>query len=115
MCHMWQSTSPEQLDPDGRFFAEPTEQEADSAVDQQSEKIRALEEELDVLRREQSKLQRGIFEVDKTQRRLCAPRQFSSGDYEVAGEIFPVRHLSGDFFKVMELDSALGIVVGDIA
>jgi len=28
---------------------------------------------------------------------------------------FQFRHLSGDFFKVMELDSALGIVVGDIA
>jgi serine phosphatase RsbU (regulator of sigma subunit) len=33
----------------------------------------------------------------------------------VAGEIFPVRHLSGDFFKVIELGSALGIVIGDIA
>jgi sigma-B regulation protein RsbU (phosphoserine phosphatase) len=103
------------LDPSVRFVAERAEQEADSTVDQHSEKIRALEEELDVLRREQSKLHRGIFEAAQIQRRLCAPRQFSSGEFEVAGEIFPVRHLSGDFFKVMELDSALGIVVGDIA
>jgi len=84
-------------------------------VDGALEKIRALEEELEVLRREQSKLHRGLFEAAQIQRRLCAPRQFSSSDFEVAGEIFPVRHLSGDFFKVLELDSALGIVVGDIA
>src|SRR6266403_4586480 len=115
MCHMWQDTSPQQLDPGAQFVAERTEQEADSSVDEQSDKIRTLEEELDVLRREQSKLHRGIFEAAQIQRRLCAPRQFSSGDFEVAGEIFPVRHLSGDFFKVLELDSALGIVVGDIA
>jgi sigma-B regulation protein RsbU (phosphoserine phosphatase) len=115
MCHMWQGTSPEKLDPGAQCVAERTEQEVDSSVDEQSEKIRALEEELDVLRREQSKLHRGIFEAAQIQRRLCAPRQLVSGEYEVAGEIFPVRHLSGDFFKVMELDSALGIVVGDIA
>jgi serine phosphatase RsbU (regulator of sigma subunit) len=115
MCQMWQGTSPEQLDPGAQFVAERTEQEVDSSVDEHSEKIRALEEELEVLRREQSKLHRGIFEAAQIQRRLCAPRQLVSGEYEVAGEIFPVRHLSGDFFKVMELDSALGIVVGDIA
>jgi phosphoserine phosphatase RsbU/P len=115
MCHTWQSTSPEQLDPGAQFVAERAEQETDPSVDEQSEKINALQEELGILRREQSKLQRGIFEAAQIQRRLCAPRQFSSGGFEVAGEIFPVRHLSGDFFKVMELDSALGIVVGDIA
>jgi sigma-B regulation protein RsbU (phosphoserine phosphatase) len=79
------------------------------------EKIRALEDELTALRREQSSIQRSFFEAAQIQRRLCAPRQFHSGEFEVAGEIFPVRHLSGDFFKVFELGSRLGIVVGDIA
>jgi sigma-B regulation protein RsbU (phosphoserine phosphatase) len=115
MCQLWQGTIPEVLAPDVSFIANQVEQQADSRVDGDSEKIRALEEELAALRREQSKLYRGIFEAAQIQRRLCAPRQFSSGEFEVAGEIFPVRHLSGDFFKVMELDSALGIVVGDIA
>jgi sigma-B regulation protein RsbU (phosphoserine phosphatase) len=115
MCHMWQSTSPEPLGPRAKFIDEQPEQAVDSSVHDQSEEIRALEEELAVLRREQSNLHRGIFEAAQIQRRLCAPRQFSSGEFEVAGEIFPVRHLSGDFFKVMELDSALGIVVGVIA
>jgi len=115
MCHTWQRTIPEQLAAGGQFTTEPLGQEMDSCADEQSEKVRALEEELAVLRREQSKLYRGIFEAAQIQRRLCAPRQFSSGEFEVAGEIFPVRHLSGDFFKVIELGSALGIVVGDIA
>jgi phosphoserine phosphatase RsbU/P len=79
------------------------------------EKIRALEDELAAMRREQSSIQRSFFEAAQIQRRLCAPRQFHSGEFEVAGEIFPVRHLSGDFFKVFELGSGLGIVVGDIA
>src|SRR6266478_549623 len=115
MCQTWQRTNPEPFAASASFAGEQAEQQMDSYVDGASEKIRALEEELEVLRREQSKLHRGIFEAAQIQRRLCAPRQFSSGDFEVAGEIFPVRHLSGDFFKVMELDSALGIVVGDIA
>jgi len=115
MCHTWQSTSPEPLGPRAQFIGGQEEQALDSSVNDQSEKIRALEEELAILRREQSNLHRGIFEAAQIQRRLCAPRQFASGEFEVAGEIFPVRHLSGDFFKVMELDSALGIVVGDIA
>src|SRR6267142_5010477 len=115
MSHTWQSTSPESLGPRAQFIGGHEEQALDSSVDDQTEKIRALEGELAILRREQSNLHRGIFEAAQIQRRLCAPRQFASGEFEVAGEIFPVRHLSGDFFKVMELDSALGIVVGDIA
>src|SRR5262245_36592835 len=79
------------------------------------EKIRTLEDELTAMRREQSGIQRSFFEAAQIQRRLCAPRQFHSTEFEVAGEIFPVRHLSGDFFKVFELGSALGIIVGDIA
>lgn len=79
------------------------------------ERIRALEDELTAMRREQSAIQRSFFEAAQIQRRLCAPRQFHSREFEVAGEIFPVRHLSGDFFKVMELGSSLGVVIGDIA
>ncbi len=115
MCQLWPGTIQEALAPETSFIANQVEQQTDSRVDGDTEKIRALEEELAALRREQSKLNRGIFEAAQIQRRLCAPRQFSSGEFDVAGEIFPVRHLSGDFFKVMELDSALGIVVGDIA
>ncbi len=80
-----------------------------------TENMQSLKEELDALRREQAKLQQAIYEAAQVQRRLCAPRELVWGEFEIAGEIFAVRHLSGDFFKVMELDSALGLVVGDIA
>lgn len=84
--------------------------EADAAAD-----LSALQEELVALRHEHAKLRQAIFEAAQVQRRLCAPRQLTWGEYEIAGEIFPVRHLSGDFFKVFKLGAALGIVVGDIA
>jgi len=74
-----------------------------------------LSDELDALRRDQAKLQQALFEAAQVQRRLCAPRELGWREFEIAGEIFPVRHLSGDFFKVMELGSALGVVLGDIA
>src|SRR5580658_3145469 len=74
-----------------------------------------LKDELDALRRDQARLQQAIFEAAQVQRRLCAPRELTWREFEIAGEIFPVRHLSGDFFKVMELDSALALTVGDIA
>src|ERR1043166_4109576 len=118
MYEMWLSQIP-------GVAAVPAEQDALLGIDtdpaglqraqEYREKIRTLEEELAAMRREQSSIQRSFFEAAQIQRRLCAPRQFHSAEFEVAGEIFPVRHLSGDFFKVMELDSALGIVVGDIA
>lgn len=80
-----------------------------------AEELRVLREELETVRREHGRLHQAIFEAAQVQRRLCAPREFTCGNFEIAGEIFPVRHLSGDFFKVMELGSDLGIIVGDIA
>src|SRR5246500_2826837 len=77
--------------------------------------IQSVKQELDAVRCEQAKLQQAIYEAAQIQRKLCAPRELAWGEFEIAGEIFPVRHLSGDFFKVMELDSALGLTVGDIA
>src|SRR5712671_7059099 len=75
----------------------------------------SVKQELDAVRREQAKLQQAIYEAAQIQRKLCAPREFVWGEFEISGEIFPVRHLSGDFFKVMKLDSALGLTLGDIA
>jgi sigma-B regulation protein RsbU (phosphoserine phosphatase) len=77
--------------------------------------IHSVREELDRERREHGILQQAVFEAAQIQRRLCAPRELDWRGYEIAGEIFPVRHLSGDFFKVIDLDGLLGIAVGDIA
>jgi len=75
----------------------------------------SVKQELHAVQREHAKLQQAIYEAAQVQRKLCAPRELIWGEFEIAGEIFPVRHLSGDFFKVMELGSALGLTVGDIA
>ena len=80
-----------------------------------TENVQSIKEQLEAVRREQAQLQQAIYEAAQVQRRLCAPRELVCGEFEIAGEIFPVRHLSGDFFKVMQLDSVLGLVVGDIA
>jgi serine phosphatase RsbU (regulator of sigma subunit) len=77
--------------------------------------MQSLRAELDRELLEHGKLQQAIFEAAQVQRRLCAPRELAWSQFEIAGEIFPVRHLSGDFFKVMELDGVLAIAVGDIA
>jgi serine phosphatase RsbU (regulator of sigma subunit) len=99
----------------GRSGARNNDQTLLAAREELTENIHTVQLELDAVRREQAKLQQAIYEAAQVQRRLCAPRELLWGEFEIAGEIFPVRHLSGDFFKVMEFDSALGLTVGDIA
>jgi serine phosphatase RsbU (regulator of sigma subunit) len=72
-----------------------------------TESIHAIRQQLDAVRREHAILQQAIYEAAQIQRKLCSPRELVWGDFEIAGEIFPVRHLSGDFFKVMQLDDML--------
>jgi serine phosphatase RsbU (regulator of sigma subunit) len=88
---------------------------ADRRVTMSAREVQTLQKELQALREEELKLKQAIFEAAQIQRKLCAPRELQWGEFEIAGEIFPVRHLCGDFFKVMELGSALGVAVGDIA
>jgi serine phosphatase RsbU (regulator of sigma subunit) len=80
-----------------------------------TDRTRSQHEDTEAVRREHAKLQQAIYEAAQVQRRLCSPRELVWGEFEIAGEIFPVRHLSGDFFKAIELDGVLGLVVGDIA
>src|ERR1700730_1938992 len=87
----------------------------DSEMAATTENIHALKQQLDAVRREHAILQQAIYEAAQIQRKLCSPRELLWGDFEIVGEIFPVRHLSGDFFKVMQLDDVLGVALGDIA
>jgi len=75
----------------------------------------ARQEELAALRREQEELQQALFEAAQVQRKICAPRELRRGSMEIAGEMFAVRHLSGDFLKVLDLGPVVGLAVGDIA
>jgi len=86
-----------------------------SAAAALTDKTSSLHKELEAVRREHAKMQQAIYEAAQVQRRICSPRELVCGEYEVAGEIFAVRHLTGDFFKVMQLDGVLALALGDIA
>ena len=72
-------------------------------------------DELSELRREHDELRRTVFEAAQMQRRLCGPRHVRRGSYTLAGELFPVQHVSGDFLTVFEQESRLIFALGDIA
>jgi serine phosphatase RsbU (regulator of sigma subunit) len=76
---------------------------------------RVLQNQLTTLRREHDDLQRTIYEAAQVQRQLCGPRLVRGGAIEIASEIFPVRHLSGDFVSVFELGAEVVFAIGDIA
>lgn len=59
-------------------------------------------------------IEREIFEAAQVHRRLCAPRLVRHGGFDVASEIFAVRHLPGDFFSVEETPDGLVFALGDI-
>ena len=58
---------------------------------------RAVEQGLAALRQDRDALQRGFLEAARVQQRLGAPRHFRRGAFDIAGEMFPVEHVSGDF------------------
>lgn len=76
---------------------------------------RALEDQLASLKQDNDDLNRAMYEAAQMQRKLCGPRHFRTGPYEFASEIFPLRHLSGDFISVMQLEGDLVFILGDIA
>jgi serine phosphatase RsbU (regulator of sigma subunit) len=73
-----------------------------------------LEQRLAVLQKEYAELHTEIFEATQVHRRLCAPRLVRQGNFEIASEIFAVRHLPGDFFTVAETNSGVVLALGDI-
>ncbi len=57
---------------------------------------------MEALQKDYAELHTEIFEAAQVHRRLCAPRLVRRGEFEIASEIFAVRHLPGDFFTVDE-------------
>ena len=76
--------------------------------------IRALEERLTQAGLEADELHREMYEAAQMQRHLCGSRLVRRGSFEIAAELFPVRHLSGDFFCIDDLGSATMLAIGDI-
>ena len=86
-----------------------------TAASPQTIRRHALKDQLASLKRENDDLNRVMYEAAQLQRRLCGPRHFRTGPYEFASEIFPLRHLSGDFISVMQLEGDFVFIIGDIA
>jgi serine phosphatase RsbU (regulator of sigma subunit) len=76
--------------------------------------LSALEQKLEKLQRDYAELNTAIFEAAQVHRRLCAPTLVRRGAFDVASEIFAVRHLPGDFFSVEETPEGLVLALGDI-
>src|SRR5215813_4372537 len=74
-----------------------------------------LESKLAALQKDYADLHTAIFEAAQVHRRLCAPRLVRAGDFEIASEIFAVRHLPGDFFTVQEQNGRSLFALGDIS
>src|SRR6185503_2629069 len=68
----------------------------------------------ETLQRDYAELNTAIFEAAQVHRRLCAPSLVRHGGFDVASEIFAVRHLPGDFFSVEETSEGLILALGDI-
>ena len=75
---------------------------------------RELEAKLETLQRDYAELNTAIFEAAQVHRRLCAPTLVRRGAFDVASEIFAVRHLPGDFFSIEETSKGLVLALGDI-
>lgn len=75
---------------------------------------RELELKLETLQKDYAELNTAIFEAAQVHRRLCAPSLVHHGAFDVASEIFAVRHLPGDFFSVEETSEGLVLALGDI-
>ena len=69
---------------------------------------------LETLQRDYAELHTAIFEAAQVHRRLCAPTLVRHGAFDVASEIFAVRHLPGDFFSVERTSEGLVLALGDI-
>lgn len=76
--------------------------------------VRDLELKLETLQKDYADLNTAIFEAAQVHRRLCAPSLIHYGAFDIASEIFAVRHLPGDFFTVEETDRGLVFALGDI-
>lgn len=77
-------------------------------------KQEVLEAKLAALQKDYADLHTEIFEAAQVHRRLCAPRLVHYGDFEIASEIFAVRHLPGDFVTVTSQGDKVILALGDI-
>ena len=92
---------------DARVYAPPPKRSSKT-------RRQELEVKLAALQQDYAELHTAIFEAAEVHRRLCAPRLVRHGSFEIASEIFAVRHLPGDFFTIEEKNQGVILALGDI-
>src|SRR2546428_11333810 len=90
--------------------AVPAPRRRSAEIKQQSD----LELKFAALQKDYADLNTAIFEAAQVHRRLCAPRLLRYHEFEIASEIFAVRHLPGDFFTAEETSDGVVLALGDI-
>jgi len=80
----------------------------------QRKQLSVLEARLTSLQQQHAELHSAIFEAAQVHRRLCAPSLVHYGAFDIASEIFAVRHLPGDFFTIEETKEGMVLALGDI-
>jgi len=88
---------------------------AQSPLPKRATELSDLELQIAKLERERREVHLDLLEAAHVQRRLSGPRQMQRGLFEVASEVFPVRHLAGDFVSSMDIGDQTWIALGDIA
>src|SRR6266571_2511259 len=78
------------------------------------ERRQDLKLKIAMLQKDYAELHTAVYEAAQVHRRLCAPRLLHYEDFEIASEIFAVRHLPGDFFTVEETNDGVILALGDI-
>jgi serine phosphatase RsbU (regulator of sigma subunit) len=89
--------------------------EVSASPSQTQTRRRDLELKFAALQKDYAELHTAIFEAAQVHRRLCAPRLVRAGDFEIASEIFAVRHLPGDFFTAQTQGDEVVFALGDIS
>jgi sigma-B regulation protein RsbU (phosphoserine phosphatase) len=74
-----------------------------------------LELRVSALEQDRREVYQGLLEAAHVQRRLSGPRQIQRGRFDIASEVFPVRHLAGDFVSAIDVGARTWIALGDIA
>lgn len=75
----------------------------------------ALEQKLAALQRDYAEIHNELIEAARVHRRLSAPRLVRHDEFEIASEIFAVRHVSGDFFAIEESSGSVVLALADIS
>ena len=113
MGHTARIRSAQSAAPTGLFSSQRAQSHAPKLADGHSG--HSSDAHLRLLQREHEQMRRTFFEVAQTQRRLCGPRYLRRGSFELAGEIFPVNDLSGDFVSIFEAGNEVVFAIGDIS